>query len=293
MLSLPIGHFSFTKNIYSHLPIDLLIVRNGESDGSVMIREKKKQLKINEEKAEALSKVHNSKWRLTKLGVIQARAAGEWISFNFPKPFDAYMTGEYVRSLETAYCLNLPDSHWFPSLYLRPRDYGYFSILDHQINQEEFKKHMAEKSRDSFYWTPPNGESIAHLTLRTERVIHWIRNHVPENGSVIIVTHKDVMESLRIRIEHISQIEYKPKVVEPPPEHVLHYGSILHYTRRNPKTGKINPNYKWMRVLTPWLGDRHTPETFYTIKIKHLGNSQLRAEISNLPHIFPCFGDKQ
>ena len=145
---------------------------------------------------------------------------------------------------------------------------------------------MRDKSRDAFYWTPPNGESIAHLTLRTERVIYWIRNHVPENGSALIVTHKDVMESLRIRIERISQMDYKEKVDDPPNQHKLQNASILQYTRRNPKTNEIVPHYRWMKILTPWLGKYYIPKDFEPIIMKHYGNSELIGEVSNVPHIF-------
>ncbi|KAH0785362.1 phosphoglycerate mutase family protein [Histomonas meleagridis] len=272
-------------NIY--LPVDLLIVRNGASEGSVMLQKRKAQKDpdFDQKYHETLGKVHNSKWRLTKLGTIQSRAAGRWISENFPH-FDAYLTSEFVRSLETACCLNLDGAHWLPSLYLRPRDFGNFSRLDQNISQEQFKRYMLERARDSFYWAPPNGESIAHLTLRTERVVYWLRRHVPAHGSAIIVTHKDVMESFRIRIEKISEMDYKSMIMEPSQNHVLHYSSILHYTRRNPKTGEVVPYYQWMRIVTPWLGKHYTPNEFEPIVSKHYGNAELLAEVSNVPRIF-------
>ncbi|OHT03767.1 phosphoglycerate mutase family protein [Tritrichomonas foetus] len=271
---------------YPHLPVDLIIVRNGASDGSVIINAGKKGIEKMKKYKPELRKVHNSKWRLTEFGIFQAKAAGRWIKENFSKPFDAYLTGEYIRSLETAARLDLKEAKWIPSLYLRPRDFGAFSELDRQFSKAEFNEHMREKSRDSFYWTPPNGESIAHLTLRTERVINWIRTHVPENGSAIIVTHKDVMDCLRIRIERISQMDYKKKVAEPPFNHILYYGSILQYTRRNPNTNEVVPHYRWMRVITPWLGKHFSPPEFEPIITKHYGNSELIGEVSNVPHLF-------
>lgn len=274
------------KRIYPFLPIDLLIVRNGTSDGSIIIHGGYRNTEMVKKYRQKLSKVHNSKWRLTKFGIFQARAAGKWITENFQRPFDAYMTGEYVRSLETAGSLDLSAAKWIPSLYLRPRDFGSFAKLDRKFSQSEFNEILKEKSRDAFYWAPPNGESIAHLSLRTERVIHWMRHRVPEDGAVIIVTHKDVMDSIRIRIERISQMDYKEKIADPPFRHTLYYGSILQYTRRNPKTGEVVPHYQWMRILTPWLGKHFIPKEFETIVMKHYGNAELIGEISNVPHIF-------
>ncbi|KAK8892453.1 hypothetical protein M9Y10_029682 [Tritrichomonas musculus] len=274
------------RRIYPFLPIDLLIVRNGASDGSVAIHGGKRKKEIVTHFRNELRKAHNSKWRLTDFGVFQARAAGRWISENFKLPFNAYLTGEYVRSLETAGNLNLKGAKWIPSLYLRPRDFGSFAKLDREFSQAEFNEILKEKARDAFYWTPPNGESIAHLSLRTERVIHWMRNRVPEEGSVIIVTHKDMMDSIRIRIERISQLDYKEKIADPPCKHILYYGSILQYTRRNPKTGEVVPHYQWMRILTPWLGKYFIPSEFEQIVIKHYGNAELIGEVSNVPHIF-------
>lgn len=271
---------------HSSLPIDLVIVRNGVSQGVVALNPKKETWKQSRLLRKSLAQVHASKWRLTSFGRSEARAAGEWINSQFPKGFDAYLTGEYVRSLETACCLDLPDAKWLTSLYLRPRDFGAFAELDRQFNEEEFKHHMAERARDSFYWAPPNGESIAHLTLRTERIIHWIRCHVPSTGSAIIVTHKDVMETLRIRIERISQGEYAKKIAQPPTNMLLHHCSVLQYTRRNPQTGEVVPRYQWMRVSTPWFGKKALPEQWEKINPKQYGNEEVMEEVRSIPNVF-------
>lgn len=270
---------------YSILPIDLVIVRNGTSEGSIALQKYQKG-GANEMFVSDLMSMHSSKWRLTEFGRIQARATGKWIMETFDHPFDAYMTGEYVRSLETAACLNLPEAQWIPSLYLRPRDFGSFSQFDREFNKKEQEQHMKERARDAFYWTPPNGESIAHLTLRTERVIHWIRNHVPCTGSAIIVTHRDVMETMRIRLERVAQMDYSSKIANPPNHLKLNYCSVLQYTRRNPKTGEVVPRYQWFRVVTPWMGKNYIPSNFEEIITRHYGNTELLAEISNVPRLF-------
>ena len=274
---------SFSKNFsrlspkpIAKLPIDLVLVRNGMSEVAIAI--KKARLGKKTEIDEHFLHLHNSKWRLTKLGVEQAKATGNWIKQNFSR-FDAYLTGEYSRSLETAASLGLPDAKWMPSLYLRPRDYGLLASLDFLPSKKELAKHMANRERDAFYWTPPNGESIAHLTLRTERVIHFLRTNVPTDGSAIIVTHRDVMETMRIRLEHILQLDYPEVIMNAKGPYKLNYCSVLHYTRRNPKTGELSPLYKWMRIVTPWVGTDHDDKKFMEIKFRKFTNESLMSEI--------------
>ena len=281
-IMLKVSSFSrfFERRVgYSSLPIDLVIVRNGLCQGTVALHHRKETQPRGTAK---LPPVHASKWRLTSLGKSQAKSVGDWIKTVFKKPFDAYLTGEYVRSLETAYCLGLPDARWIPSLYLRPRDFGVFSDFGRQFNESEFRQCMAERARDSFYWTPPNGESIAHLTLRTARIIHWIRSHVPSDGAAIIVTHKDVMETLRIRIERISQMAYPEQIASPPSHIALHHCSVLQYTRRNPETGEVAPRYRWMRVSTPWLGKKYLPDQWEEVYPRMWTNDDIMAEVSSV-----------
>jgi broad specificity phosphatase PhoE len=267
---------------FSSLPIDLVIVRNGISQGFDALQRSSscETARLN------LAKVHSSRWRLTDFGRKESTLAGQWIRQHFAHPFDAYLTGEYLRSLETAASLELPGAKWIPSLYLRPRDFGAFSDLNRQFNNSEFEQIMKERARDAFYWTPPGGESIAHLSLRTERILHWIRSQVPANGTVVIVTHKDVIETIRIRLEVISQMEYQEKIVNVPQNLTLFHGSILQYTRRDPETGMVRPQYGWRRIVTPWLGKPGLVEKFEQFERKVLGNEELQNEVLSVPSMF-------
>ena len=62
-----------------------------------------------------------------------------WLKEKFPKGFDALMTGEYVRSLETSAYLGIPHAKWQKSLYLRPRDMGNLQrfCFDEHYTREE------------------------------------------------------------------------------------------------------------------------------------------------------------
>ena len=110
----------------TRLPIDMVIVRNALSEGAIAM---KKLQNSDEIDLEEFQNVHSSRWKITDFGKLQAKNTGKWIRDHFPNKFNAYLTGEYVRSIETAVNLNLQDATWKPSLYLRPRDFGDFSIF--------------------------------------------------------------------------------------------------------------------------------------------------------------------
>lgn len=268
----------FAQGKQSLMPVDLVLIRNGSSEGGIAI--KKARLGSRADLNQEFCQLHNSRWRLTEFGVAQAKATGEWLKKQFKNPFSCYLTGEYVRSLETAACLGLEDAQWIPSLYLRPRDYGTLSTLDFLPDKKELQRHMKDRELDTFYWAPPNGESIAHLTLRTERVLHWLRTHVPSDGTAVIVTHRDVMETFRIRLEQLLQFDYNRVIVNAKEPFKLNHCSVLQYTRRNPKTGEIGPLYQWMKVNTPWMGKMYSNRPFIKISAPGFSNESLLENIS-------------
>jgi len=57
-------------------------------------------------------KKHSSTYRLTDKGVEQAKVTGAWIRENIGDTFDRYYTSEYVRAMETAAYLGLPNARW-------------------------------------------------------------------------------------------------------------------------------------------------------------------------------------
>ena len=119
------------------LPINLVFVRNGISEGTVAM--KKRAAHDPSFIDDITTREQNSKWRLTNLGKMQARAAGRWLQSNITNKFDAFITGEFVRSAETAGYLNLPNAKWTRSLYLRPRDFGSFPELSSNPATKEFQ----------------------------------------------------------------------------------------------------------------------------------------------------------
>lgn len=86
---------------------------------------------------------HSSSYRLTDKGIMQAKLAGmqtnheserggnlihvigQWILEHTGGVFDRYYTSEYVRAMETASLLELPNAQWYTEIVLRERDKGH------------------------------------------------------------------------------------------------------------------------------------------------------------------------
>ena len=73
---------------------------------------------------------HSSGWRLTDVGRQQAECAGQWLKDNFyEKDFDRFYVSEYIRCMETAARLYIPNARWFAEVFLRERDWGQMDLM--------------------------------------------------------------------------------------------------------------------------------------------------------------------
>src|SRR5262245_51585291 len=95
------------------LPIDLGLVRHGQSEGNAA-----KRLSEKGDHSAYTAKFrerHTASFRLTDLGREQARGTGRFIEREFlqHRAFDRYITSEYVRAIETAAHLELGGAEWF------------------------------------------------------------------------------------------------------------------------------------------------------------------------------------
>src|SRR5262249_38727745 len=152
--------FSFTDS-ETHvmtMPLDLVLVRHGESEGNVAFGYSKRG-DTRHFTPEFLAR-HSSKWRLTDRGREQARAAGVWLRENLAPSFDRYYTAEYLRAMETAAHLGFEDAAWYCEFYLRERDWGVFDVMSFQDRRERYADDLKRREADTFFWTPPGGESM-------------------------------------------------------------------------------------------------------------------------------------
>eukprot|EP01112_Ceratiomyxa_fruticulosa_P021756 TRINITY_DN7777_c0_g1_i1.p1 TRINITY_DN7777_c0_g1~~TRINITY_DN7777_c0_g1_i1.p1 ORF type:complete len:412 (-),score=78.75 TRINITY_DN7777_c0_g1_i1:372-1607(-) len=230
-------------------PYELVLVRHGQSEGNeAQSRSKKGDLSAY---TPEFKKKHSSAYRLTDKGIAQAVRAGEWIRENIGDRFDRYYTSEYVRAMETAALLELPGATWYTEIVLRERDKGTLDNISYTEKNERFGDELARRKRDSFFWAPPGGESIANVCVRVDHTFNTLRREC-KNQKVIIVCHGEVMWAFRVRLERLSQIRYQQLQSSKDPKDAIHNTTVLHYTRIHPVTGEIYPYFKFMRSECPW-----------------------------------------
>lgn len=233
------------------MPNHLVLVRHGESEGNIAVSQSKKG---NHSAYEGdFKNRHSSQWRLSPKGEVQAQKTGDWIKKQMRLKFDRFYTSEYVRAMETAALLDLDDASWYTEFYLRERSWGELDRLSVKDRDEKYGPSMKDRKIDPFYWTPPNGESLAELCIRIDRVINTLHREC-DGKNVIIVCHGEVMWAFRVRLERMQQEQFRLLDESKNPIHRIHNCQVIHYTRINPgdRGGSPSKHLDWMRSICPW-----------------------------------------
>lgn len=235
--------------MWNEMPSDLVLVRHGESEGN-----KAKNLQ-DLFKDKAFAERHSSLWRLTNQGRYQANAAGLWIRNNIvpilpDEKFFRYYCSSYVRAIETAGGLGL-NGQWRENFYLRERDWGFLDVMSREERDLRFPRELIHMRREKFLNAPPNGESIAGLCLRADKVNSTLSRECARKP-VIMVLHGEWMWAERILLERLSSERYHELDASKNDYDKIHNCQILWYTRRNQATGKLDKRFSRMRSVCPW-----------------------------------------
>ena len=239
------------------MPIDLVFVRHGESEQNLASNRAKKgdsSLYTKEFKSR-----HGSQHRLTDKGRDQAKSAGKWLRENDLGFFDRRYVSDYVRAKETAALLDIQGTGWYVDHMLREREWGDYDGTSWEERAKLQKDALITKDTDPFYWIPPNGESIAQLTVRLKKLFDTLHRECSDK-QVVVVCHGEVMEAFRQLIERMALEEWLKWERSKEPFDRIHNCQILHYTRRDPDTGVLAPHLNWMRSICPWDTDLSTNE---------------------------------
>jgi len=233
------------------LPIDLVLVRHGQSEGNAA----KRLSEAGDHSAftSAFRERHSASFRLTDRGRKQAQRAGDVLRQEFVSNhigFDRCITSEYVRAMETAALLQLSSAEWLCDFYLTERDWGELDICPENEREEKFGADLRRREIEPFFWRPPNGESFAQLCLRIDRVLDTLHRECADKR-VLIVCHGEVMRAFQVRIERMSQVRFKELILSKNPQDSIHNCQIVHYTRRNATSGRLAPYAGWVRWLRP------------------------------------------
>lgn len=261
------------------LPRDLVLVRHGQSEGNLANR--KSEGGDHTAFDETFRARHSSSWRLTDLGKKQAYRAGHWLEQAFGKNgFDRYMTSEYARAMETAAMLRLPNAEWFLDPYLIERDWGELEALPQDERQERFGNALLRRQDEPFFWRPPNGERFVELCLRVDRVLHTLHRECSDMR-VLIVCHGEVMRAFQVRLERMSQARFRQVTISPEDTDRIHNCQIIHYTRTNPETNKLQKHAGWTRWIRP-ADDPPTTAGWQQIVRPRYTNNDLRSIVDEI-----------
>src|SRR5688572_18205477 len=89
------------------LPVDLVLIRHGESEGNVSSHKSSLQ----EQFLDQLGDKKTYDFRLTERGKGQAIATGAWLRKHGSR-FDGFFTSDMVRAMETSALLGLEGASW-------------------------------------------------------------------------------------------------------------------------------------------------------------------------------------
>ena len=103
------------------------------------------------------------------------------------------------------------------------------------------------------------GESIAGVAMRIEHTFNTLRRECSRE-KVIIVCHGEVMWAFRARVERLTPGNFiEMHHSDNPHDQVsalthcqIQNGNVLHYTRVDPESGEIHPEFRWYRMSCPW-----------------------------------------
>lgn len=269
------------------LPLDVFIVRHGESEGNLALR------KIKEHNHNSLSPEFWSRYtahfRLTDKGNEQCSAVGkwlkEWLKDRSLPHFERHFVSTHVRALETAALLGLPDAAWEMDFQLHERDNGIWGSIPDQEWQERRDRSMLLKQNHHFYTSMPDGESIEDVCVRLRPFIGAL-DSAGINERNIIVAHGNVMQALRVIFEHISPDRYDELSKVNSHDFRIGNGQIIHYTRIDP----VNPNstrydrFGWVRSINPWCPE-YAGHDWRVIEKRRYSNDELLAMAENFPRL--------
>ena len=228
------------------MPMDLYVIRHGESEANVMV-------KAGEQGDDSLFTQDNvtvpdRSWRLTAKGRCQAACIGQWLQQQ-QRLFDRYMVSPYVRTRETAATMALPDAQWEEHRVIRERSWGEISTITKTDFQRDYERNWMFKNTDPLYWRPPAGESIADVSEDRVHNVLTSLNRSSDEGSVVMVTHGDFMAALMLTLEDLSDEEFMRR--DESEAWTITNCTCLHYTRRNPRTGLTSKRFQWEQTARP------------------------------------------
>src|SRR3989338_9810446 len=223
------------------LPIDIILVRHGQSEGNVANKASRKG--DNSFFTPEFRNRHSRTFRLIDKGIVQAKTAGEWLKKNIPMPLDRFYVSDYLRAKETAAYLHLPKAIWRVEFHLRERDHALIDNCPDDEKKNLFAFEQRQYEADPFLAYPAGGgESLAALCLRqkTTMMAHWAREC--SDKRIVVVCHGHVIRAIQIEFEDLGHDDFIRLDSSEEPADKIRNCQIIWYTLRHPDTRVIEPH---------------------------------------------------
>lgn len=236
------------------LPIDLILVRHGQSEGNVANKASRRG--DNRFFTPTFKERHSRTFRLTDKGIEQAKAAGAWLAANVSQPLDRFYVSDYIRAKETAAHLDLPSAAWRVEFHLRERDHALMDNCPDDEKKRLFSLEEHQYQLDPFLSYPAGGgESIAVLAMRLKASMleHWARECADKR--IVAVCHGHVMRAFQLELEHLGHDDFIRSDKSDNDQDKIRNCQILWYSRRDPDTHKLEPHPVAVRSVCPWKPD--------------------------------------
>lgn len=259
-------------------PRDLILVRHGESEGNIAVDASKNG--DDSVFTEAFRNRHSREFRLTDKGIVQAKAAGEWLRHNVPGPVTHYYVSDFIRAKETAALLGLEGASWQEEFHLRERDRALMDNIPRSEEKTLFPREHAQHMLDPFLSVPAGGgESFATFCVRVKSMFIEHITRQRQEGCIIVVCHGHVMRALQIEIENMTHDDFLRLDASKMPSERMNNCQILWYSRRDPSNRQIiSENVLAVRSVCPWKEDGDYGWRY--IKRKLVTNEELLAEVN-------------
>jgi broad specificity phosphatase PhoE len=258
------------------MPKNLFLVRHGQSEGNLV---RKNFEETNDESffSDEFLGLHESQYKLTELGVKQAKMAGKWFEDNNFTQFYRMLVSNNVRAMQTAAHLNLPHPpEWMMDFNLRERDAGLFNVILPSKRDTDYPDQQKFYNTQPFLFRPPQGESIADVCQRIKIVLDTLAREC-DGKDVIIVCHGHVIRSFRIILERLSLHKSNKLLLGESDSDRVPNCSVFHYTRQNPNGTNVMDKFGWMRMVRPAGGGKNN-SNFFPIERKKYTNEELLEE---------------
>jgi broad specificity phosphatase PhoE len=268
-------------------PIDLVIVRHGQSEANIIQRAEKRR--VHHDQLEAVYKRPDFAQRLSELGREQALKAGEWLRSNqlHTSDFDERYVSPYYRTMETAALLG-PECEWLPEVRLIERDWGIYGSTPMATREKKYIDTERMRKDSSFFVRFDNGESIADVVYRVRDFIGTLDREMGDKR-VLAVSHGELMWAMRFVVERM--LPQKWQELDKDQNWRIGNCYILWYSRRNPADPtdvRTSLSDGWRRIVNPVEGK--SPEGGEWVKLpgkQHLSQQGLLDAISNYPPLIP------